>query len=171
MSDNVETVTVWDPLVRILHWVLVVAFFVAYFTEDDFEVVHVWAGHVVAAYVIIRVVWGLVGPRHARFSDFVYRPGMVFGYLTNLVRLRSKRYVGHSPAGGAMVVALLVSLAITVGAGLLLDASEDRIGPFADLIGGPAPAVTQPSMAASRPACAVNIARTLSKKFTRSLPT
>lgn len=144
MSDRAETVKVWDPLVRVLHWALVVAFFVAYFTEDDLQVVHVWAGYVVGAVVIVRILWGVVGSRHARFTDFIYRPSRVFGYLKNLARLSGRRYIGHSPAGGAMTVALLLSLAVTVGVGLFLDAADERIGPLAPLMAGSAVVVTQP---------------------------
>ncbi len=59
------------------HQSLALAFFTAYFTEDDFFTQHVWAGYVVAAVVLIRIVWGFVGPKHARFSDFVYSPAIV----------------------------------------------------------------------------------------------
>ena len=94
-------VRVWDPLVRIGHWLLAVGFVVAYLTEDDFETLHVWAGYLVGAIVVVRVIWGFVGPRHARFADFAYTPRLVFSYLMALLRGGSKRYLGHSPAGGA----------------------------------------------------------------------
>lgn len=63
--DDAKRVRVWDPLVRIVHWILVVAFFVAYFTQDDLLTLHVWAGYTVGALVVMRVLWGFVGPRPA----------------------------------------------------------------------------------------------------------
>ena len=104
-SPHQKLVYVWDLFVRLFHWTLVVGFTVAYFTEDPL-IVHVWAGYVVGALIVARVVWGLIGPRYARFSDFVYGPVATLRYVRDLILLRSPRYLGHSPGGGAMVVLL-----------------------------------------------------------------
>lgn len=131
MTNDKKTVKVWDLLVRIGHWTLVIAFFTAYFTEDDFMTLHAWAGYVVGAYVLIRVLWGFVGGRQARFSNFVYSPAKIFGYLNNLIARKPQHYTGHNPAGGAMVLALLLSLTGTTWTGLKLYAVEDNKGPLA----------------------------------------
>lgn len=127
-------VPVWDRFVRIAHWTIVVGFFVAYFTEDELLTLHVWAGYVVGLIATLRIAWGVVGPKHARFTDFLYRPAEVIAYLRDFGRRRGQRYLGHNPAGGAMVVILLIGLLATVGSGLVLYAIEDNAGPLAELV-------------------------------------
>jgi cytochrome b len=131
-----ELVRVWDPLVRAMHWTVVVAFFVAYFTEDDLLTVHTWAGYVTGAVVVLRVLWGFVGPRRARFLDFLYAPATVLRYSVDLLTLRrGKRYLGHSPGGGLMVVVLLIALAATVCSGMVVLALEEGAGPLGAYVG------------------------------------
>ncbi|MBL1265066.1 cytochrome b/b6 domain-containing protein [Methylomicrobium sp. RS1] len=131
MKNGKRTVKVWDPLVRIGHWTLVIAFFTAYLTEDDFLAQHVWAGYIVSAYVLVRLVWGVIGSRYARFRSFLYSPAKVFGYLKNLLAGKPQHYIGHNPAGGTMVAALLICLAGTAVTGMKLYAVEENAGPFA----------------------------------------
>lgn len=103
-------VRVWDIFVRVFHWSMVVAVVISFLTEDDTLLLHIVAGYYAAGLVGLRIVWGFVGPKHARFGDFLYPPATVLAYARDLVKLRSKRYLGHSPAGGAMIVALLAAL-------------------------------------------------------------
>ncbi|MEE4279801.1 MAG: cytochrome b/b6 domain-containing protein [Halieaceae bacterium] len=131
-----EPLRVWDPLVRIFHWSLVVGFATAFLVEDDLLAVHVWAGYLVLTLIAVRLVWGLIGPRYARFGDFVRGPRQVGGYLAAVLRGRAPRYLGHNPAGGAMVVALLLAVTATGLSGLALFGAQELSGPLAPLMSG-----------------------------------
>ncbi|MEW8345727.1 MAG: cytochrome b/b6 domain-containing protein [Candidatus Thiodiazotropha sp.] len=126
-------IKVWDPLVRLFHWSLVGAFTVAWLTEDEWMVLHAYAGYVVGFLLLFRLIWGLLGTRYARFSDFVRSPARIVGYLLELIRLRAERTIGHNPAGGAMIVALLTALLITTLTGLLAYGATGA-GPLAELL-------------------------------------
>jgi len=131
-------IKVWDPLVRVFHWSLVTAFIIAFVTEDHFLALHVQAGYTIIALVLFRLVWGLIGTRHARFSDFIRGPQTVMAYLKSLLSRHPAHYVGHNPAGGWMVLALLAALLLTTLTGLLAyGIGENAAGPFAVLGGNP----------------------------------
>jgi cytochrome b len=146
ISSQPPQTKVWDPFVRVSHWVVALGYFIAYIVEDDWLTLHVWAGYVVGGLVVLRIAWGFVGPRHARFTDFVYAPRRVVRYTLDLVLFRAERHIGHSPAGGAMVIALLAVLLATAVTGVLLYGAEERAGPAAGLYdAGPEQALVAPA--------------------------
>ena len=130
-AESSRDIQVWDPALRLFHWTLAGSFLVAYLTEDDWMTLHVYVGYLVGILILLRMIWGFVGPRHARFSDFVRTPREVLAYVKDALRRRASRYIGHNPAGGVMVVALLISLALTVVTGIALYGAEDSAGPLA----------------------------------------
>jgi cytochrome b len=137
-------VKVWDPLVRFGHWALAVAFAAGYLSAEeesgDPSQLHVWSGYAVGTILAVRIVWGVIGSRHARFSDFAYKPMFALAYLGDLVRGHARRYLGHSPIGGAMVVALLVCLSGTVWTGLVAygDTGRGRLVHSTEIVIAPA---------------------------------
>jgi cytochrome b len=118
-AERPATVRVWDPLVRLFHWSLVASFAVAWLSDAG-KSVHIAAGYVVLALIAIRVVWGFVGSPYARFRAFVPTPRQLLAYLRSMLGARAERHVGHNPAGGAMIVALLAMLVLTGGSGWLM---------------------------------------------------
>jgi cytochrome b len=131
-----EQIKVWDPAVRVFHWALVLAFTTAYLSGEDWLTVHVYAGYTVLGLVAFRLLWGLIGTRHARFSDFVASPRAALAYARDAVLLRARRYVGHNPAGGLMILLVLVSLLLTVLSGLAVYAADQQAGPLVGALGG-----------------------------------
>ena len=128
---KVETIKVWDLAVRVFHWSLVALFAIAWLSGEDEGNLHIYSGYAVIGLLVFRLLWGIIGPRHARFSDFVYGPSRVLSYLKGMVTGRPDHYVGHNPAGGWMIVALLISLAATSYTGLKVYGVEGQ-GPLAD---------------------------------------
>jgi cytochrome b len=124
---------VWDIFVRIFHWSLVATFAIAYLTEEELLSLHVFAGYAVFGLIMLRLVWGFIGTRHARFSDFVYRPAEVKAFLRDTLYLRAKRYIGHNPAGGMMVILMMIGLLLTGVSGFAIYAAEESAGPLAML--------------------------------------
>jgi cytochrome b len=112
-----SSVAVWDPLVRLFHWSLAVSFVIAWLTADEWESLHIWAGYAAGALVAFRVLWGVVGPRYARFAQFMRPPATTLSYLGATLRGREPRYIGHNPLGALMIVALMLGLAATAVTG------------------------------------------------------
>ncbi len=126
-----NTIKVWDLPLRIFHWLLVCAFFIAYITEDDFLTLHVWAGYLIAALLVFRFLWGFIGGKYAHFSNFLCSPNTAIAYFKDSLAHKAKRYIGHNPAGAVMIVLLLVSLLLTTITGLAVYGAEDNAGPLA----------------------------------------
>ncbi len=119
MAAATPMVRVWDPVVRLFHWSLVTAFATAFLAEEGGRL-HDAAGYTVLGLIGIRLVWGLIGPLHARFASFVPAPGQLAAYLRELARGRPRRFLGHNPAGGAMIVVLLATVLTTAASGWLM---------------------------------------------------
>ena len=111
---------VWDPFVRVFHWSLVGSYLLAWATAEEWDLLHERLGWFLLALLGLRLAWGLIGTRHARFGDFVRGPGEVRAYLGSLLRGDPEHHVGHNPAGGWMVLALIVTLAATALSGVLI---------------------------------------------------
>ncbi len=135
-AETTAPVRVWDRLVRGFHWSLAAAFATAFIVEDDVLSVHVNAGYLVLILIAVRVAWGFVGSEYARFSDFVRPPAAVLAYLKTALANRAPRYLGHNPAGGAMVIVLLLILTATAVSGMALYGATEFAGPLAGLMRG-----------------------------------
>lgn len=112
---------VWDAPVRVLHWLSALSFAGAWLTAeaDGLRVVHITLGLSLAGLMTLRLLWGLVGSRTARFSSFLKGPGAVAAHLGELVQGRVFAHAGHNPAGGWAVLGLLGLSLATAATGWL----------------------------------------------------
>ena len=108
--ENKQPIKVWDIAVRVFHFTLIGSFAIAFISSEGSRKLHVIFGYSVLFLVLFRMLYGFVGSKYARFSDFLYRPAEIVDYLKGLLRGRAKHYIGHNPAGGFMIVILLLSL-------------------------------------------------------------
>ncbi|RQR80015.1 cytochrome B [Burkholderia sp. Bp9012] len=108
-------ILVWDAPLRVFHWLSVIAFAGAWLTAESerWRLMHVAFGYTMLALVAFRVVWGVAGTRHARFSSFVRSPAAAFRYVLSLAKGRPEHHVGHNPAGAVAVVAMLAMMVVT----------------------------------------------------------
>ncbi|MEQ1649164.1 MAG: cytochrome b/b6 domain-containing protein [Hyphomicrobiaceae bacterium] len=111
---------VWDFPTRLFHWSLVGLFTAAWLTGGSGNRAHEILGFIITALVIFRVIWGLIGTRHARFSDFVHSPRTILRYLGAFFRLKAPHYRGHNPAGGMMIIFLLLAIATICTSGIMM---------------------------------------------------
>ncbi|WP_395703708.1 cytochrome b/b6 domain-containing protein [Aquabacterium sp.] len=105
------TVPVWDRPVRLLHWTLVASVVLGWFTTEWRTGWHQPVGYAGLAALVLRLLWGCVGSRHARFAQFVRGPRATLAYARALSARRAPRHLGHNPLGGWMIVALLGCIA------------------------------------------------------------
>ena len=113
-AAQVRAVKVWDPFVRLFHWSLVTCVLLNQWVLEAGETPHQWAGYIASALVAARILWGFVGSRHARFSDFFPTPTRLRGHLAALRAHRPLEQVGHNPLGALMMLALM-ALVLALG--------------------------------------------------------
>lgn len=130
MKNDQHMVKIWDIAVRSFHWLLLSAVAITYITEDDLLTVHAYAGYFIAGLISLRLIWGIIGSKHARFTSFVKSPRIVKQYLKEILQFKAKRHLGHNPAGGAMVLLLLLLLSISIISGIAAYATEASAGPL-----------------------------------------
>jgi cytochrome b len=104
---------VWDPLVRVGHWSLVICIAVAWATGEGGKGWHEGFGYAALAIITVRLLWGFVGPHYARFSEFLRTPAATLAYGLRVLAGTEPRHLGHNPLGGWMIVLLLTCIALT----------------------------------------------------------
>jgi len=110
---TLQTVEVWDPVVRLFHWTVVTACTLNLFILEEGKYWHRVTGYAVAAAIAVRVIWGFVGTKHARFGDFLPTPQKVMDQILDILDGNEKHYLGHNPLASIMMLLLMALLAAT----------------------------------------------------------
>ena len=135
-SPPVET-PVWDLPTRLFHWSLVLLVGINLFLIEPSggldTIIHLVAGYLVLGLLVFRLAWGFIGSPRSRFGDFVHRWPTVGAYLGRLLRFDPPHSVGHNPAGGWMIVALLAILGTMIATGLVAS-GRHAAGPLAHFL-------------------------------------
>ena len=118
-STGARTVRVWDPLVRVGHWLLALSVLLAWLTRHSPGRWHEWIGYTSLAIVAARLGWGWRGSHHARFVEFIRGPRATLAYARALLGGCEPRTLGHNPLGGWMILALLASVTLVGASGWL----------------------------------------------------
>jgi cytochrome b len=124
---------VWDLPLRLFHWLLVLSMAASWGTAElgfDWMQIHMYLGYWTLGLILFRIIWGFIGPRHARFSSFLTGPAGIWRYAKALAAGTMIQTVGHNPLGGIMVLVMLVLIAFQAGTGLF--ATDDIVwtGPY-----------------------------------------
>lgn len=115
-----QRIPVWDVFVRITHWTVAFLVIAELSVIDDDSGIHRWAGYAVLGLVALRLIWGLIGPRYARFGSFPPSLKAARAHLAGLMRGRHERHLSHNPLGALMVYNLWISLIAVCVTGIMM---------------------------------------------------
>ncbi|KMT65048.1 cytochrome b/b6 domain-containing protein [Catenovulum maritimum] len=130
-----KKVKIWDGATRFFHWALVLNIFAAWYTiENRLIDLHEIFGHCLIALLVFRVCWGLFGSSTARFKHFIVHPIVAFRYLKQSLRLQVHHEVGHNPAGGWMIIIMILVIGFQVISGLFSNNDLGFSGALSDYV-------------------------------------
>ena len=138
-NKSFQLVKVWDPFIRIWHWLLMISVITGWLLGEfrTFSVMqwHIYCGYATGCLLLLRIIWGFIGPQSARFTALKFTFTALKSYTATILRRRPSAIAGHNPLGALSVIAILILLIIQVTTGLF---SEDDglfyAGPFAHLL-------------------------------------
>ena len=109
MSEK-QVILVWDVPTRVFHWLLVLCFAGAWLTSESerLQMIHYAFGYSAVALVLFRLVWGFVGTKYARFTQFLRGPNEMAGHIKSVLSSHQHSSPGHNPVGGIVMVGLML---------------------------------------------------------------
>jgi cytochrome b len=108
--DKRQAVLTWDFPVRVFHWLLVISFAGAWLTSESEaqQLVHYAFGYSACVIILLRIVWGFVGTRYARFTQFIKGPSETGRHIKSLLVGRQSAGLGHNPVGALVMISLMI---------------------------------------------------------------
>ena len=109
-SNQKQSVLVWDMPIRIFHWLLAISFAGAWLTSESEaqQMIHYAFGYSACILVLFRIIWGIVGTRYARFSQFIKGPAETIHHIKSLMTCSEHSGLGHNPAGALVMISLMI---------------------------------------------------------------
>lgn len=130
-----STRLIWDLPVRTFHALLAVGILAAFALAKLVDhhsagfSTHKLIGLAVGFAVLLRLIWAVVGTRHARFAALAFSPGEVVRYLRGVFTGTGGRHPAHNPASAYAIVAMVALTVAVIASGLLMaygfDAAEE----------------------------------------------
>ncbi|MCI5074425.1 cytochrome b/b6 domain-containing protein [Oricola sp.] len=117
---GIQVIPVWDPLVRMIHWSLVAVIVLNGFVTDPENRLHEYVGYAALGLVVLRLVWGLIGPRHARFTAFPPNPVAALRHIRDTVSGRNLLHLSHNPLGALMVYNIWATVLVLCATGIMM---------------------------------------------------
>ncbi len=138
MSGSDLKILIWDGPTRLFHWLAAALVAAAYVTwRLNWMHWHAAAGYALLTLVIFRILWGIFGSETTRFSSFIASPRAAARYLAHALRREPDHQAGHNPAGGWMVLFLLLLQVGVTLTGVYVNNDVADEGPFTELIPAP----------------------------------
>lgn len=125
---------VWDLPLRLFHWLFGISIIAAWISiELGREQIHMYLGYFILGLLTFRLIWGIIGTRHALFWQFIPSPKKLFAYLPGLFKRDSAESVGHNPIGSLMVILMFVLVGTQAITGLFTQ-GEIWAGPYSSAV-------------------------------------
>ena len=114
-----KKVKVYDLPTRFFHWSFA-GFFLSAFaiakladSESTIYPFHMLIGLMLFSAVTMRILWGILGSRYARFSSFALNPLALFRYFKEMFPVKPPKSLGHNPASSwAALIMMILALGL-----------------------------------------------------------
>jgi cytochrome b len=126
-TENAVAPRRWDPVVKLTHWTVVAAILANALITEEGSTAHVWVGYALAGTLVLRLIWGVIGPAEARFSAFPPSPGRALAHIREIVAGKRTEHASHNPLGALMVYAIWSTLAVIIVTGVLMASAPAKL--------------------------------------------